>query len=68
MQYSVATEEKSFREESGIEAGLRTGNETHFRQLKTVGQEKALTTRQNGSPRMRGFCLRVLSDSGTVEL
>jgi len=42
MQYSVTTKEKSFREESGIEAGQRIGNETHFRQLKTAAKRKLL--------------------------
>jgi hypothetical protein len=45
VQYSVATEEKSFREESETEASQRIGDETHFRQLKTVGRKEALTTR-----------------------
>jgi hypothetical protein len=38
----VATEEKSFREESGIEVSQGIGNETHFRQLKTAAKRKLL--------------------------
>jgi len=64
MQYSVTTKEKSFREESGIEASQRIGNETHFRQLKTASQEKALTTRQNGSSRKCGFARRFSTTPG----
>ena len=43
-----ATKEKSFREESGIEASLRIGNETPFRKLKTVGRQEAFTTCRDG--------------------
>ena len=47
----IATEEKSFREEGGIEAGSRIGDETHFRQLKTVGGQEAFTTCKYGRTR-----------------
>ena len=47
----IATEEKSFREESGIEAGSRIGDETHFRQLKTVGGQETFTTCKYGRTR-----------------
>jgi hypothetical protein len=47
----ISTKEKSFREESGIEASLRIGNETHFRRLKTAGREKAFTTCRDGIAR-----------------
>ena len=48
MPYSVATKEKSFREESGIKVGLRIGDETHFRQLETVGRQEAFATCRYG--------------------
>jgi hypothetical protein len=34
--------EPAFREESGIEASQRIGNETHFRQLKMAAKRKLL--------------------------
>ena len=42
--YSFATEEKSSREESGIEASQRIGHEPPFRQLKAAGRETARMT------------------------
>ena len=64
-----STKEKSFREESGIEASQRIGDETPFRRLKAAGRERKLIRHcSNGGPGMCELRLQVQRGFGMARL